>query len=174
YPAIRSDQIDITERHLLHLGTDVMDTEHRLLPSHALAPEPEQLQPQVQGELRGVRMERRLSTAYSNQTFQLPECLAVVGQWICEGFLQLRQLPLTAVNGAQAPCMLYPRLIVLRGQQAVNIKGGNALESQHDGMRTQESRELPVVGTAFCSSFEGIPERNVHLIGLIPPVGRPA
>ena len=75
-----------------------MDTEHRLLPSHALAPEPEQLQPQVQGELRGVRMERRLSAAYGNQTLQLPECLAVVGQWICEGFLQLRQLPLTAVN----------------------------------------------------------------------------
>ncbi len=41
-------------------------------------------------------------------------------------------------------------------------------------MRTQESRELPVVSTAFCGSFEGIPERNVHLIGLIPPVGRPA
>ena len=56
-PLVCADQVDVAEGHLLHFGADVVDAEDGLFPAQALAPEAEQLQAQVQGELGGVGVE---------------------------------------------------------------------------------------------------------------------
>lgn len=77
---IGTNQIDVAQGYLLHFVADVMNAEDGLIPAHTLAPETKQLKPEVQGELGGVRMKRRLFTPNGNQAFQLLERLAVMAQ----------------------------------------------------------------------------------------------
>src|SRR5690606_21742845 len=66
-PLIGADEVDVTEGDLLHFVADVVDAEDGLFAAHALAPEAEQLQAQMQGELGGVGVESRLGAADSDQ-----------------------------------------------------------------------------------------------------------
>ena len=82
------------------------------------------------------------------------------------------QLPLATVDGTQPAGMFHTVEVVAGGQQAVNIESRNTFQRQHDGVGTQKALELPVVCSTLGSTFQGIPQGNVQLIGLIPAISR--
>ena len=85
------DQVEVQQVQRLRLIADIADTKNTLPTVHALAPEPEQRRSQLQGELGGVGVKRRLCRTQAQQTLQPRHYPVVIAGRIGQLCLQRRQ-----------------------------------------------------------------------------------
>ncbi len=150
-----------------------MQGKDRLVAIQALPPDAENPVVQLQGELRGIGVEPRLAAAQPDAAGQFGQHAGVDGFGIVQQRLKLCIFPAVAVDRSVVAGFFNAFLIIGRGQQGVDVKGGNALQRQHHGLTGDKAVELVCI-LAVKGAFHRLEPGDVQFIGRLGAVGHGA